>query len=746
MKFIISKIKSIRYYVYGNRSFRIFFFMNILLIIISSVLLTLSGMGKVYKYSAGDISEETVRVQWDIFYNIEDQTEIQRRTAGENVPLQFDYDRSVMEYSIKRLYGIFRAVNSAGTFSTLPDDDNLLSGYPEYSRHGKRFTSAISDFRYSDVLKNTAVSAVTDIMESGILESRFTPPQGMPNKKAVYIDYSENRQVGQLRDLSGLKTSEEIIQDLPRIISPYIRRFPAEQQWALSLLIRNSIHPNITFNEPETKKLIENARKEVKPVIGILKKDQILAREGDPISPEVLARIKIINKHSSRVHFNFIIGVIIFQILIYFIITMYLKDYFARTISGFKIPLVTFILVTSFFLYSFFAYGRISESGFNYIYGLVLPVPFAVITLCLLYNVYIAFLAGVYCVVFVNVISGGDNSSTIIAAASLLISIFASKKIERRTDFLNAGIGISLMYSFLTAAMGLIDDYSYQKIGSSIKISFISGLANTIAVMGLFPIFEHLFGVTTRFRLLELMDLNSEIFKKMLIKAPGTYNHSIMVANLSEAAAKEISADHYLAKVGAYYHDIGKIENASIYIENKKDGEKTEMDPFDYCRLIISHVEKGIRMAKEMNLPDEISGFIREHHGESTMTFFYHQALEQVNNAGGKGFVHQSDFQYPGPKPHTKETAIVMLADAIEAASRSVHDPSYAKLETLVKKITHNKLNEGELENCDLTFKDIKKIQKAFIRVLAGIFHTRIEYPEKDDIRRLEMKVNKTDE
>ncbi len=185
--------------------------------------------------------------------------------------------------------------------------------------------------------------------------------------------------------------------------------------------------------------------------------------------------------------------------MIYLIIALYLKDYFARTINDVKIPILTFFIVRGFFLYSFFAYRQNAESNSIYIFALALPIPFIVITLSLLYNIYIAFLAGIYAVTFVNVISNGDNASTVIASVSLLISIFAIKNIDKRTDFLNVGIGIAVINSLLSVAIGFIDDYSYQRIFANVKVSFISGLANTIAVMGLFPIFEHLFGATTRF-------------------------------------------------------------------------------------------------------------------------------------------------------------------------------------------------------------------------------------------------------
>jgi cyclic-di-AMP phosphodiesterase PgpH len=265
-------------------------------------------------------------------------------------------------------------------------------------------------------------------------------------------------------------------------------------------------------------------------------------------------------------------------------------------------------------------------------------------------------------------------------------------------------------------------------------------------VLGILPLYENIFGITTKFKLLELSDLNADIFKEMLLKAPGTYNHSMLVSTMSEAACKEIGANHLLARVGAYYHDIGKTVDAGMYIENRvTDPRAKQMTPLEYAQLIISHVEKGVRLAKESDLPDAVVDFIREHHGQTTMTFFYHQSLEGLG-IGEPRTINKTDFQYPGPKPHNKETAVVMLADSIEAAARSLQNPSYEKLDGLVRKIIYNKLNEGELESSELSMTELRVIQETFFSLLKGIFHTRIEYPDDFDLKKLEKKIHRNDD
>jgi cyclic-di-AMP phosphodiesterase PgpH len=301
-----------------------------------------------------------------------------------------------------------------------------------------------------------------------------------------------------------------------------------------------------------------------------------------------------------------------------------------------------------------------------------------------------------------------------------------------------------MINSLIVIAVGLMNELVINDIIKNIELALANGIISAIFILGIFPVYENIFGITTKFRLLELSDLNAPIFRKMLIKAPGTYNHSLMVANMAEAACKDIGVNYLLARVGGYYHDIGKIENAGIFIENKVTDSRTKhLTSREYSKLIISHVEKGVDVAHKSKLPENIIDFIREHHGKSTMTFFYHQALESADSSDDPENINKSDFQYSGPKPHTKETAIIMLADAVEAASRSLQEPTHVKLESLVKKIIHNKLNDEDLEYSDLTMAEMNKIQKSFLRILYGMFHTRIEYPEAEDVEKLENRVMK---
>jgi putative nucleotidyltransferase with HDIG domain len=392
------------------------------------------------------------------------------------------------------------------------------------------------------------------------------------------------------------------------------------------------------------------------------------------------------------------------------------------------------------FAYSFFAdsfeLARMSKIAMI----LLMPIPFVTMMISILYNIYLSLFVALYLVFFTFMMVEVDLQVVILTFSSALIGSFINLNVDRRSDFFKGGLILGLINSIIIISLSFIENAPLKITIMHCQLAIANGILNSILVLGIFPIYEHVFDITTKFKLLELSDLNADIFKKMLLNAPGTYNHSLLVSTLAEAACKEIRGNYMLARVGAFYHDIGKIPDAGVYIENGiTDMRAKKFSPREYSKLIISHVDKGVSMAKASGLPESVIDFISEHHGTSTMTYFYHQALENASSSTDE-LVDKNDFQYRGPKPRSKETAIVMLADAIEAASRSIKDPTRDKIEGMVRKIIYNKLNDGELDSSGLSMVELKKVQNVFLNMLYGIFHTRIEYPDADRVKDLEKE------
>ncbi|MBN1501215.1 MAG: HDIG domain-containing protein [Spirochaetes bacterium] len=724
------------------------FIMLLALISLSTYFLSWKMVGDAYNYNLHDIATQNIRIPWDIVYEIKTESDKEKKIAELSVPLVFDMERNILNEKISNINFLFNhitnVINENGTDGNRQVMINQLNNrLPEYLNYNSRILNSLLSYSNPDAIRKTINSILTEIYSKGILETRYDNPLNIDNTNSVFrINYSNSDKTDELiAELEEINSMEDLKNSLNGICARSTTSYPDDQKWSVYIIVKSMIKPNLVFNPEVTKKRIQEISKTVKPVRGLLKKGNIVVREGDAVTEEALEKIQVLNKYSSQVHLNYILGIFLFQIIFFGVIIFFIRDYFHVLIPDINAPVIAGILLALFFIFTYLIFKSFSFEGSNIIFSLCLPIPFVVMTIAIIYNQRLAILISVYIIFYTNTLNSGDYASLAISINIVFISIFATRSLEKRTDFLKMGFIFGFINSLLVYGIGLMDEYTYNDIIRNIQLAFVSGLTNTIAVMAFFPVLEFLFGLTTKFKLLELTDLNASIFREMLISAPGTYNHSLMVANMAEAACKDIGADSLLARVGGYYHDIGKIEDSHIYIENKAS-HKINLSPYDYSKRIISHVEKGVELAKKNGLPSAVIDFIKEHHGDSTMTYFYHQALEEAHTRNKKEFVRQEDFRYPGPKAHSKESAVVMLADTVEAASRSIKNPTYEKLEEMIKKLIYGKLNNSELDYSNLTMMELNKIQKAFLNILNGIFHSRIEYPEQEEIEDLENKMN----
>jgi len=309
---------------------------------------------------------------------------------------------------------------------------------------------------------------------------------------------------------------------------------------------------------------------------------------------------------------------------------------------------------------------------------------------------------------------------------STIISSLMVWRVRRRSKLIHTGFVAGLVQ---VLACLFMNNFQIKNLSLYLGM-FINGGACGILISGILPFFEYLFGRITNISLLELSDINNPLLKEMILKAPGTYHHSLIVGNLSEAACEAIGADALLSRIGAYYHDIGKINKPQYFIENQVDSNvlHQELSPSMSKLVIINHVREGIELAKKHRLNPRIIDFIEQHHGTSLVYYFYLRALE---NMAQDSDVDEEGFRYPGPKPKTKETAVVLLADSVEAAARTIKEHTPAKITELVHRIINNKFIDGQLDECDLTLKDLEKIAKVFVKILTSMYHARINYPEK---------------
>jgi len=373
----------------------------------------------------------------------------------------------------------------------------------------------------------------------------------------------------------------------------------------------------------------------------------------------------------------------------------------------------------------------------------LVPVAAGGILLSILVDDRLALIYAFFISILYAVQGGNRFDLFLVAALGTLAGVYYMRSIRKRSDIFYPGIVVSGVNAAAIVALNFIGIISDDFI-SALTAGVGNGLITAIGVVpgSLIPL-EGIFGIATNIRLLELSDLNYPLLKRLAMQAPGTYHHSLMVGNMAEAAAEQINANSLLARVGSYYHDVGKMSKPLYFSENQQGGKNRhdELTPNMSALILIAHVKEGVELAREHRLNQPIIELIQQHHGTSLMPYFYQKAMEQDPARS----VDEENFRYPGPKPQNREAAICMLADGVEAASRALVNPTHGRIKGLVEKIINNKFVDSQLDECDLTLKDLHKIADSFVRVLAGYLHSRVEYPEEQTIPEIKEKFENID-
>ncbi|MFH0948393.1 MAG: HDIG domain-containing metalloprotein [Elusimicrobiota bacterium] len=418
-----------------------------------------------------------------------------------------------------------------------------------------------------------------------------------------------------------------------------------------------------------------------------------------------------------------VLGLVIFLAAVMSLAIIYIKKSFSEFINDDEsIVLVGFIIVFVIFL-----------SGALKRYGLpawAIPVPAVAILITLLVSPVVAVVSSLIVSIFSGILFNFSIFAFSVSFLSCIVGVFASAKVKNRHDLVKIGYYIILSNTIIITSVGLLEGWDAKTFLPSVMWGAASGVLSVMLSSAFLPYLEKFFSKTTPIRFLELGDFNQPLLKRLMLEAPGSYHHSLMVASLSESAADVVGANPLLCRVGAYYHDVGKITTPEYFIENqsaiisKHADLKSQMSSF----IVISHVKEGVRLMKEYGIDKVIIDIVQQHHGTSLVHYFYMKALE--NGTAGS---EKSVYRYPGPRPKTKESAIIMLADSVEAASRTLEDASFPQLREMVHKIINNKFIDGQLAEAELTLADLHKIAEKFVNVLAGIYHSRIEYPEETE-------------
>ncbi|OPY78670.1 MAG: hypothetical protein A4E64_00749 [Syntrophorhabdus sp. PtaU1.Bin058] len=481
----------------------------------------------------------------------------------------------------------------------------------------------------------------------------------------------------------------------------------------------------------------------------IIKKGEIIVREGERINAEHLRKLSAFSLLDKREDSALKRFLVIFFVLFLFVTVIY--EYGEKNIKKFLLSQKDLIFCATLTLFAIFLVRGFSLVFEHYVPNHT-PALFYIIPVFLygmiLRIVLFSEVAILFSMIFAVAMGlSFENSMTVLLYAFLgnVLASYFSGKCENRNTILKAGLYTSFVMSFFVLLLDILSGQSFSNLHMKIAFIVLNGVASSFIALGLLPVIEHVFDYTTDIKLLELANFENPLLEEMMVNAPGTYHHSVIVGSLSKAAAESIGAHPLLTRVSAYYHDIGKLKMPHYFIENRTDVEDPHKDltPSMSALIILNHVKEGVELAERHKLGRKITEVIQQHHGKSLVSYFYSKAKELEDPK--LHTIKEQDFRYAGPKPQTKETGIIMLADAVEAASRVLDDPTPKRIESHVQGIIENIFLDGQLDESELTLKDLNAIQKSFIAILLGIFHHRIEYPERTQNGGVDKKLSKVD-
>ncbi|WP_347491538.1 HD family phosphohydrolase [Desulfoscipio sp. XC116] len=497
-----------------------------------------------------------------------------------------------------------------------------------------------------------------------------------------------------------------------------------------SEMVSYYLRPNKFFDIEKTQRLQQTAREAVPPVMVTIKEREKIIGVGEIVTEEHIAKLEALGLSRPILPISSILGSALLVALLMSVVLFYLYQQNREIYNHAGHLYLMGIIVLGILGVSkaIIAINVTQWPEFAALLAYVAPVAAAGMTIAILLDSRLAVLVVAIISFLLALMTGGQIRFAAVALIGGFTGVYGVSKLSQRGDMARAGFYTAAANVVAIFAMGLIGDTPIGLIiTSSLILGTVNGILSSILTNGAIPYLESAFGITSSVRLLELSNPGNPLLRRLQIEAPGTYHHSLLVGNLAEAAADAVGGDTLLVRVAAYYHDIGKMKRPFFFIENQMgENPHDKIAPTLSTLILTSHVKDGVELAREHKLPQGIAEIIEQHHGNGLCSFFYHKAVENSKNEN----VTEDDFRYEGPKPQTKEAAIVMLADAVEAAVRSMPNRTPGRVEGMVRKIIKDKLMDGQLDECDLTLKDLDIIAGSFIRVLSGIFHSRIEYPD----------------
>ncbi|MEW5921703.1 MAG: HDIG domain-containing metalloprotein [Bacillota bacterium] len=628
-----------------------------------------------------------------------------KKEAADAVPEVYDHIPSVLEEGKKTLFSIFQEIRLARGLGEEDERLTLLKQKIDMDipRDSLQALVRLSNENLND-LQGRVERIYNEIMLQGIKEKG---------------EQAAMKQV--MQEVNLLPFSPEVKLGMEKLFTPLVR-------------------PNMIYNEAATEASREAARQALEPVR--ILKNSLIVQEGERVTEKHIAQLEALGLLGSPSRIDSYLGLFLLLVLVFVVVGYYVylfnREFYENTNH---ISLLGLIVILTLVL----------GLAARYFSGYLIPVAMASMLITVLFESRLAVIFNVVLALFFGFVVEGELSFFVVTLLGGLVAVYSVAQLKRRSDLTRAGIYVAAVNVVAIIAIFLLSrgfqfEYDYlREFSIALLAGMGNGLLSAVMAIGLLPFLESAFGLTTAITLLELADPGRPLLRKLLVETPGTYHHSILVGNLAEAASEAVGADPLLSRVAAFYHDIGKVRRPYFFVENQfsSNNPHKRISPNLSSLIIRSHVKDGLELAREAKLPLPIQEIIGQHHGKSLISFFYQQALENKENREKNVLPEEDEFRYEGPLPQSKEAAVIMLADAVEAAVRSLSQPAAGRIEGIIRRIIKEKLNDGQLDEAPLTLKDLDRIGDTFAHILSGLFHQRIEYPEKELRADLERGRNK---
>ncbi|HOD66814.1 MAG TPA: HDIG domain-containing protein [candidate division Zixibacteria bacterium] len=654
---------------------------------------------------------------------IEDEEEMVRLA----VPFVVDYDSTAVRQALGGLHRFLAAADSVSRLSRWQARVDEIADTLE-ARYARLTRSAILDAlgrgNLRDVETRLRRIYEEDIYRVGVLPSKNSIPES--RNKNVLIRRGERENIHHRDKLLFLEMADaQLLSTLNRLAATE----PIDVEFHY-LVGRAFLQPNLHVNMAEYTRRLDEELTQIQTVKETVEEGAVVVRAGSRVNErqERILRQLVQMQRARAAEQSWLLNLVpaiarVILVLGAFSTLFLFLFHFRREVFYSNERLIAILTVYAIQLFLIYLLDRWNLSVYLY------PVAFLPIVLTILFDAEVGVLSAIVLAVLVGIVHRFDFTLTFMTVVAGTVAVFSARRVRRRAHFFRIMIYTAFAYAVFILFVENLKLAPSTEIPALMAYGLANGFACVILAIGILPVFESVFGITTDITLLELSDLNHPLLKRLALEAPGTYHHSIIVGNLSEAAAEAIGGNSLLARVGAYYHDIGKMEIPEYFVENQLSvkSKHESLSPSMSALILSSHVKKGRALGEAADIPDDVLNFIEEHHGTMVQKYFYDKALR-----AGNGEAVMDKFRYPGPKPQTRETGIAMLADAVEAASRTLDHPSPARIDNLIQRIINDRFESGELDQCPLTLRDLAKIKRAFAQVLIAAFHHRVEYPKDE--------------